>query len=368
MNELSQHIVSAPVVILTGAGASVHLGKPTTAEFVGRVYAELALERGHEEERIWVNVLRSCRERWASDAVDVEMILEQLSGQVKALDRLGADYNLREGALSASRVYDYYKGLERRILALVVEEYCDVRATKAKGLYQPLFTGLAAQLSLRTLPVFTLNYDVAVERATSQLNVRLVDGVRRAVPADNRWSAREFHGYAPRDDLAVVLFKLHGSTTWAWDRDDSLVELPFGTGKDPGKLRHAVLYPYLTQKDLEKEPFKTGYAYLEACLARAEWLVIIGTSLRDQRLVEILQGAVVTNPSLAVALVDPSLDADGLAEILQPTPRVIRSVKAGFTPETAAKVWRHVTENLPRARPPSRRGRRSATSPALASP
>lgn len=360
MNGLCQHIVSAPVVLLTGAGASVALGKPTTVEFAKRAQAAVvgAMARVVEgdAEEVWRQLVASCRERWGADPVDVEMILEHLRDQIECLDCIRGDYNLRGRAPIRDGIYEGYAAAERRLCRLVLDQYSDVDADEAKALYEPMLAGLRARPHLHTLPIFTLNYDVAVERAATAMGIGLVDGVRRAPPADSRWSAAQFHDYVPRDEFTVVLFKLHGSTTWAWRRDDSLVELPFGTGKDPGSLKHALLYPYFTQKDLDKEPFRTGYAYLRACLASAEFLVIIGTSLRDRHVVEILEAAFVGNPGLAVALVDPSLDADQFGEIVHGHPALITSIKEGFDPETS----RALPGLIIKTPPPKRRRRKGA--------
>ena len=380
MGELSEHIISAPVVVLTGAGASVHLGKPTTAEFVPRVQAEVIRELGREGRRelrrstsgegggAWDQIVQSCNDRWGTGTVDIEMILEHVRAQLEAMRTMIGDRNLRGLLHDATPTFSLYEAVQKVACRLVVEEYSDVDPAKANQLYGPLFAGVRAQFGVQTLSMFTLNYDVAVERATTALGLRLVDGIRRAAPADNRWSAEEFGSYAPRDDLAVVLFKLHGSTTWAWDKAGSLVELPFGTGKDPGTLTHALLYPYLTQKDLQKEPFKTGYAYLEACLGRAQCLAIIGTSLRDQHLVRILRAALETNPDLAVAVLDPAMDTDRLTEILGASPSVMAVVPQAFDPHMGGLLPGYLTSALQAGRRRARRHRPPPTSPGAAGP
>jgi len=315
---------------------------------------------------LWAGLLRSCEVRWQTDVVDVEMILEHLRDMLESGDRVRRDQNLAGYLGGAESVYEHYRWTEQRLCELVVEEYGEVDAAEAEALYRPLFEGLRARFGIVTLPVFTLNYDVAVESATGRLGVRLIDGTRHA-HGRSGWSPAEFHSYAPRDGYAVVLFKLHGSTTWAWDSDGSLVLLPFRTGRDPGALRHAVLYPYLEQKDLEREPFKTGYAYLKACLQRAKWLVIIGTSLRDEHLVRALQAALAANSGLAVALLDLSLDGSGLRKILGTSPWRITGIQGGFSAETAAKLSGQMASE-PRKRRAKASGRRRPTSPAAVSP
>lgn len=354
MNELCDHIVSAPVVVLTGAGASVPLGKPSTIEFAQQVDGELA--RDHAE--VWHWLMASCREVWGTETVDVEMILEQVRAVLDGTDTALRDYNLRPLLQDVEPVRDRYRRIESRICQVVVDEYGEVDPAKAKALYEPMFSALWAQAGLETLPMFTLNYDVAIERAATRLGLRLVDGIRRGGPLVSPWSEAEFRTYVPSRGLTVVLFKLHGSTTWAWANDRSLVEVPLGTGKDPGSLRHALLYPYLTQKDLEREPFKTGYAYLEACLAKARVLLIMGTSLRDRHLVQILREAVVTNRGLNVVLLDPSLDYDRLVEIVGVGPGHTVNLEAGFTPETSGELVSFVLTSLR----PKRRRRKVAAS------
>jgi len=344
MSELSEHITSAPVVILTGAGASVPLGKPTTAQFVESIDGDQRREHG----RVWSELVRSCSDMWHTDLVDVEMILQHVGDMLDLADRVRRDYNLVAIADNAKSICDRYRTIESQLCEAVVERYSDVPPARATALYKPLFKGLRAHPRTRTLPIFTLNYDLAVETAATRLSVPLVDGVRRGAPARSRWSAAEFHRYAPRDELTVVLFKLHGSTTWAWGKDGSLVELPSGTGKDPGAFRHALLYPYLSPKGLEREPFKTGYAYLAGCLGKAEVLLIVGTSLRDQHLVEVLRSVVAANSGLQLLVVDPRVDAPALAAVLQAAPERITGVNEGFSSKVARALVRVIIGQVSR--------------------
>jgi hypothetical protein len=84
-------------------------------------------------------------------------------------------------------------------------------ATGLPGNFMLFFRALCG--GRETLPFFTLNYDTAIEEATSNLGIRRVDGIIETPGApEGRWTPATYTGYQPSGlEQSVVLVKLHGS-------------------------------------------------------------------------------------------------------------------------------------------------------------
>ena len=238
-----------------------------------------------------------------------------------------------------------YSGILRRLIDAIRDKVVDhdssVETEQAARLYRSLFREFRSWFRLvpdlgYTLPVFTLNYDTAVEGAAQQLSelrgelelpaeglpVRLVDGVTQGRDAvERRWSRRMFEQYEERrDEMGVVLVKLHGSVRWGRrtipGRPDGIVELTPGVPRDPGVFETAALYPTLAPKPVDIEPFRTGYRLLRACLRGTHLLIVIGTTLRDPEVLAELRDAVEENEDLHIVWLGPSVEHGTLRNLI----------------------------------------------------
>ena len=191
-----------------------------------------------------------------------------------------------------------------------------VDASASVVLYRGLFEGLGhfdAAKPVRTIPFFTLNYDLAVERACAGLGIPVVDGFDAGV-VERQWTPSVYREYVEQEDsMTVVLVKLHGSVRLG-SSGGRLIELPPGTFRDPKPYRHTLLYPSLGPKSLEQEPYRTNYSIFRSCLMHAELLVVIGSTLRDAELNALIRGRVEENANLYVLVVAPDADAADAAE------------------------------------------------------
>jgi len=309
MTELSEAIVSAPVVVLTGAGASVPLGKATTEGFVERV-AGLPLDQ--ELLGIFRQVAAACAPSEGVQTVDIEVVLDHLARCIESGDALRRDPNFRAvlfgrnpPQMDIERLLKQYRDLREALLDEVVRHYGEVDGAAAARLYKPILVDVPQGLKAAALPVFTLNYDLAVEGAVDRLPVRLVDGLDRRRAVNRTWSAAQFHKVRASRSTTVALFKLHGSVSWCRDENGVISEV-VGLHRDPPPCKHVLLYPSLRGKNLQGEPWSTAYGYLRACLGRAKVALIIGTSLRDAELVDALIAALAANPALRLVFVGPS--------------------------------------------------------------
>lgn len=336
MSELSEHIVSAPVVILTGAGASAPLGKATTEAFMERV---VGLPLSDQVLRVFETVRKACTPSKGVQMVDIEVVLDQLAACVEATDALRGDASFRPILFDRNppqrdieTLVKQYCDLREALLDEVVRHYGQVEKARAAELYRPLLVGIPKMLKVSTVPLFTLNYDLAVESATDALDLRLIDGVNRRPVVDRMWSAEHFHAFPGYKSTTIVLFKLHGSVSWCRDGEGTIREV-VGLDRDPRPLKHVLMYPSLRNKNLAGEPWSTAYGYLRACLGRAKVAVIIGTSLRDAQVVDTFKSALGENPALALVFVGPSCDHEEWSRRLDLKPSRVAAIAASFEHE-----------------------------------
>jgi hypothetical protein len=306
------------VVVLTGAGASVPLGFPATAEFRVR-FAESVAQRfvGQGDDMVRFAIDRMN----APGNQDIEQVLARLENESYCADTLLSVPDFVSPVLAGDvGEMSQFKGrcdrLRESIYDEVLRTYGRVDRDRAVSLYRGLIGvyGQAADVTggNTTLPIFTLNYDTAVEHAAVALGAQLIDGFVPGPGGQRVWSSAQFSKFEPRRDrLTVVLVKLHGSVLLGTRRidtgKDELVELAEGLDRDPSPFDHVVLYPSLRPKPLGEEPFRTGYGLLRMSLEQANLLFVIGCSFRDEQLNELLRDSLDRNPDLRLVAVDPEL-------------------------------------------------------------
>lgn len=172
----------------------------------------------------------------------------------------------------------------------------------------------ALKTSNHPLVIFTTNYDPAVEElCAGQDGWDLVDGFR-ASRRDGPyvWQRNVFDDFVYEPSLGsglsgkvcLVLFKLHGSTTWISQEKQIIKTIPMYARDDPAH-KNVLIFP-ATRKIAIDDPFFTGYDYLGKCLERARLCVVVGYSFRDYDTLSRFKSAQIANPNLKIAVVDPN--------------------------------------------------------------
>lgn len=186
----------------------------------------------------------------------------------------------------------------------------------------------------RPLDFFTLNYDLALETAFTNLNISYTTGYRKRGSELPIWDPSEF----VKESYAVRVFKLHGSIDWGQyylfppptrsepDTDATNAAedfiynypervmfdpFPIGEVKPPERAHGMVsLMNFGTRKELlyASSQFNTLFHFFLEALYRADFLVIAGYSFRDDKVNKMIEEAVVTKKGdLHVVIVNPSL-------------------------------------------------------------
>lgn len=285
----------------------------------------------NEFNEIFFPIIESCRKYTGATVIDIELVIDHIHESLRALDTLARDKKFAAAIAQIQHTFDQvrsmYSNLVIRIYDEVVEHYGNLDELKAGKLYAAMLRTFQNVLSIRTLPFFTLNYDSAVEAACEQDAVPYVDGFDR-LKFKRTWSSSTFDSYEPVNQMSVVLFKMHGSVTWCRNERGQITQ-HHGLKRNPPPLEQVILYPSLELKELGEEPYRTAYDYLDACLQGASTLVIIGTTLRDRELGDIVRRSHKKKAQLIVYC-GPDADADWLSSTLSIEKSRVIAIKQPF--------------------------------------
>jgi hypothetical protein len=295
-------IVESPIILFLGAGASAPLGKPMMAEFVDKVSKSINVS----EQKSTLEYLR----RFRGD--DLEAILGELDTIIDL------DYAQRVEGFISSQAFAIERStstkLRTRIKHEIIREYRNVDGAKAVEIYKPLFDTVFMNAKKGVwLPIFTTNYDPAIEEFCDREHPQyeLCDGFAYN-PSDRHlyWDRSVFDnlcGNAARRNL--VLFKLHGSADWLLVKSSRRIQrgLAMYDQLDSDAYNNILIYP-ATRKIATEDPFYTGYEYFERCCEHARLCIAIGYSFRDYDALTRLRGAMSLNDNLRLLLVGPSAE------------------------------------------------------------
>jgi hypothetical protein len=208
---------------------------------------------------------------------DLEVVLQRLEEYIDIVTRLEKD-SLTGQYFSTSEGFKTFTKLIRSLdditRDLIFEHYRIIDENKVTKGYRDLLELLSNMNTGRFLPIFTTNYDLAIEAfvdANSD-DFTLIDGFQPNYRGAFVWSPQRFADYVPAivPKREIILFKLHGSIFWyQLNREASIYKMLYSSRKAPG-LRNVLLYPAQT-KNNSVEPFSTCYRYLEELLGIAKY-------------------------------------------------------------------------------------------------
>ena len=162
--------------------------------------------------------------------------------------------------------------------------------------------------------VFTLNYDICVEKSLSGTELCIELGFN----GDRQWEASKFD-VNPNADVGIFLYKLHGSIDWVRDKNNgdvltlcdnpqSTPELIFGTAAKLSSLDPYLFYVHELRK----------YSLHEAL----RFIVVIGYSFSDDYINGLIGQAITRNEYLKILIVSPGVkdktdeESERIAELL----------------------------------------------------
>lgn len=140
-----------------------------------------------------------------------------------------------------------------------------------------IFGNFVDAISQKGYPVYSTNYDAVLEHVAMERKIIIEDNF----PIQGQRYLWNPNVHFPLGE-ALTLIKLHGSVTWYADEDGSVEKIYSDTNINPvGKdVERLVIFPTRFKDIYDRHFFALYYHFLFA-LSRAQVLIIIGHSLRD---------------------------------------------------------------------------------------
>ncbi len=301
---------------------------------------------------------------------DLEVVREHLQKYLTFFKLIRSDPNFVQMSLmnpespydQSLLIEDVVTRIDNNIRDLIFDRYgTQPEASEVAALCGPLLAMVRDLLQQPVLPVFTTNYDPAIETYASETGIPLEFGFTMKT-ARCSWNPDTFHSYLPpANGPGLVLFKLHGSVTWYRDARGFKYVQEAQEGLRGNE--NMVIYPGDTKVGMLSEPYFTCYTYLRHCLRNATHAVVIGYSFRDPILQLLFREARLLNPELRFVVVNgrqPNGAGERLKEVvgeplvLIPQPfeagedaPYLQELSAVFAPAPSASLeWIGKTEDL----------------------
>ncbi len=280
------------VLVLLGAGASVEAGIPNSAMMVKEI--ERALGQDWAEFKDLYNFVRSAI--FYADGIqgtfgtEVSYNIERLVVSLDELSRredhpiypfIGAwNPRLTQVAGQEFRLVDQFK---TKILEKLRHDWIEINNYERAA----YFSGLVKFQKELNFPlhVFTLNYDLCVERA---YQTHYNEFPERGFGKDRYWSHGLLDESAP-EESRIYLYKLHGSIDWFRDASNKRLTFSDSTSKirvDEGELIFGTTY-----KLQYIDPFLFLVYQLRRRSLEARLIIVVGYGFGDEHINGILNQA-----------------------------------------------------------------------------
>ncbi|MBI4790356.1 MAG: SIR2 family protein [Chloroflexi bacterium] len=313
------------ILILLGAGASSDAGIPHSAKMIQEVESLIKEARDWACFKDLYNYVRSSiyhsegiRGRFGNDVnYNIERLVNTLNEIAKKREHtlypfVGAwDPTLAE---VAGRDFELVVRLRNEILRRLREKWLPRKGYSASAGYLKNIIKLQQEFA-HPLRVFTLNYDLCVERTCAEAVIER--GFRKDT---GTWDWRQFIDNV--EEPNIYLYKLHGSTDWTYDKDtDDLIYFddPDGIEDDDAAMIFGTSY-----KLEYRDPFLfLAYQFRQWTL-ETRIIVSIGYGFGDEHINKIIQQALNRDKQRLLLSISPFEDkrteADQRADIARTIP------------------------------------------------
>jgi len=242
------------------------------------------------------------------------------------------------GGFSISKAVNLRSTIEHE----VIREYRTVPPETTVKLFEPLFDLVFSHVEpgAKCLPVFTTNYDPAIETFCAQeyRGYQITDGFYYdEATREHYWQEDVFDNFRfVQGKRNIVLFKLHGAVNWLLVKSANKIRRAPAMYDmlDSDEYQNVLIYP-ATRKIALENPYFAAYDYYQKCCERAKLCLSIGYSFRDYDALTRLRGAMAANSELRLALLSPDAQAVLKGLPLPENRKVPLSFNFGSDPQVA---------------------------------
>ncbi len=318
---------SSPIVLFTGAGASRPLGMPTMLEFKDDCSKDLSGKTA----TLWNNVVDSSAVFFDTqpDSIDIEQVLTYIDDCEKSYCSAAyvweQMYGIYHGSPTIEQIHEFRQelwSLRNDVLDRICVAYGAPEPQRVVECYDPLFRMLNGASGQVSTNVFTTNYDLALEllAKTRPDDYELVDGFV-SIPSGEEVYRKQ---YVPtfKGRHAIVLWKLHGSTSWRGAPPYlELIKAPSNKYIGPDGKRAVIVYPTRNKdesQNLDTSPFNQAYGGLESLFSQMQAirvLLVIGYRFGDVEINDVIEQGLAIEGSAKLIVVDPNATPEGVAEV-----------------------------------------------------
>ena len=324
VQRLRQYLELRNLNVLVGNGASLPLGAPRIGN-VATIRSEFETApyklRDEKNQKTALGVLDKLLPK--SGTLGVEPLLTVLANIQSLQEVLNEPVSIGKAAVSKSEAKDL-----EHLLKKWVFQKC--RAHSEGMVDLKYHEELLRRILLRstTLPrarLFTLNYDLLLERALDNLGVHYFDGFLGTINRTMRTESYHYDLYYPgettegrvsRVDRVLHLYKLHGSINWR--RRTAQAEEVIISHAEPsdGEYGDVMIYPSpLKVTEMNGYPYSEMFRHFSTHIRQPQSvLIVIGYAFQDSHVNRLIYQAL-TIPSFVLIVVTPEMTNPEIARL-----------------------------------------------------
>ena len=315
----------SPVVLFTGAGASKPLRMPTMLEFKTCFANGLPANK----RKLWHGIVEASAKYFkiTSDQINIEDVLTYVEECEHSYSESSLLWRQARGESSGTptieQIHEFRQvlwSIRSNVLDKLCATYVSPKPSKAIECYAPLFSMLNRSSGQVSTNVFTTNYDLTFEVLAESRpdDFELVDGFVTTQSGEEVFS----NTYVPQhhSEHSIVLWKLHGSTSWLGRLPD-----PRFSKVSPGKYiqgdaRTIIIYPTKNKNEsqnLSTSPFTQAYGGLGSLLSQIDTvqvILVIGYGFGDVEIVDVIKNGLSLQASAKMIVVDPTASIERMTE------------------------------------------------------
>ena len=251
------------------------------------------------------------KESKLENAPELNSILQELTDlkPEAALDRLYEIKMYCENVLKNEKATEEIDGIIKEYKKNFIDEFV-LTIDYSKNHLHKLFIKrlMSRSAKLNRVNVFTLNYDLLIEKSAEELGVPINNGFsgfhyRTFMPSMYH---QDYH-YNISDGKrtyakSINLFKLHGSLSWKFDdtkRPYGITEIQYDFSQGINYVPECIIYPVQSKKKHSLDlPYSEMFRqFIESVNKTNSTLIIMGYSFGDEHVNDLITNAL-TNPSL----------------------------------------------------------------------